>query len=100
MHLLYISLTVFLIIFMGTMSGIALCRVLSDKYFNPPAEAAIKLVTGFVMTMTGIILGMLVSSAKSSYDGQKILVAQLSPQVILLDRSLAGYGAETHLMRL
>ena len=100
MHLLYISLTVFLIIFMGAMSGIVLRCVLPDKHFNLPAEAAIKLVTGFVMTMTGIILGMLVSSAKSSYDGQKILVAQLSSQVILLDRSLAGYGAETHPMRL
>jgi hypothetical protein len=59
----------------------------------------IKLVTGFVMTMTGIILGMLVSSAKASYDGQKLLVAQMSSDVILLDRALTVYGSETDTIR-
>jgi hypothetical protein len=40
-----------------------------ENHFITASEAVIKLVTGFVMTMTGIILGMLVSSAKASYDG-------------------------------
>jgi hypothetical protein len=52
------------------------------------------------MTMTGILLGMLVSSAKSSYDGQKLLVAQMASDVILLGRSMAVYGPETDTIRI
>ena len=74
--------------------------MLPEEHFVPASEAVIKLVTGFVMTMTGIILGMLVSSAKASYDGQKLLVAQMSSDVILLDRALAVYGSETDIIRI
>ena len=74
----------------GGVLGIVLRRILPEEHFVPASEAVIKLVTGFVMTMTGIILGMLVSSAKSSYDGQKLLVAQMSSDVILLDHALCG----------
>jgi hypothetical protein len=74
-------------------------RVLPAEHFVPESETVIKLVTGFVMTMTGMILGMLVSSAKASYDGQKLLVAQMSSDVILLDRALTVYGSETDTIR-
>jgi hypothetical protein len=96
----HVSLIAFVVIFSGGILGIVLRRILPEEHFVPASEAVIKLVTGFVMTMTGIILGMLVSSAKSSYDGQKLLVAQMASDVILLDRSLAVYGSETDPIRI
>ena len=96
----HVSLIAFVVIFSGGILGIVLRRILPEQHFVPASEAVIKLVTGFVMTMTGIILGMLVSSAKSSYDGQKILVAQMSSDVILLDHALSVYGPETDSIRL
>ena len=45
--------------------------------------------------MTGLVLGMLVSSAKSIYDAGKDEVANMSMQIVLIDRLLAGYGPET-----
>jgi Protein of unknown function (DUF4239) len=96
----HVSLIAFVVIFGGGITGIVLRRVLPQEHFVPASEAVIKLVTGFVMTMTGIILGMLVSSAKASYDGQKLLVAQMSSEVILLDRALAAYGPETDAIRI
>jgi hypothetical protein len=96
----HVSLIALIVIFGGGILGIVLRRVLPEEHFVPASETVIKLVTGFVMTMTGIILGMLVSSAKASYDGQKLLVAQMSSDVILLDRSLAVYGSETDTIRI
>lgn len=96
----HISLIALILIFGGGILGIVLRRVLPQKHFIPASETVIKLVTGFVMTMTGIILGMLVSSAKASYDGQKLLVAQISSDIILLDHELALYGPETGSIRI
>ena len=96
----HVSLIACVVIFGGGILGIVLRRVLPEAHFVPASEAVIKLVTGFVMTMTGIILGMLVSSAKASYDGQKLLVAQMSSDVILLDRALAAYGPDTDTIRI
>ncbi len=96
----HVSLIAFAVIFSGGILGIVLRRILPEEHFVPASEAVIKLVTGFVMTMTGIILGMLVSSAKASYDGQKVLVAQMASDVILLDRALAVYGPDTDSIRI
>jgi hypothetical protein len=58
---------------------------------------------GLVATMAALVLGLLVSSAKSFYDAQSTELAQISAKLILLDRLLAHYGQETkearHLLR-
>ena len=49
---------------------------------------------GLVGTMAALVLGLLVASAKSSYDAQSNDVTQLSANVVFLDRVLAHYGPE------
>jgi hypothetical protein len=49
---------------------------------------------GLVGTLTALVLGLLVASAKSSYDAQKNGLTQLAANVGLLDRILAHYGPE------
>jgi hypothetical protein len=46
-------------------------------------------------TMSALVLGLLVGSAKSSYDTQKDELTSLSAGVLLVDRMLATYGPET-----
>jgi hypothetical protein len=50
---------------------------------------------GLVATMLALVLGLLVASAKGSYDTQTAEVTQFAANVVLLDRLLAHYGAET-----
>jgi hypothetical protein len=45
--------------------------------------------------MSALVLGMLVSSAKSSYDASKNEVAEMSSEIVTIDRLLAKYGPET-----
>jgi hypothetical protein len=59
------------------------------------AKEVVTLTTGLLTTMTGLVLGMLVFSAKSFYDARKNEVAEISTQIVVIDRLLAGYGPET-----
>ena len=54
-----------------------------------------KLGMGLIGTMTALVLGLLIASAKSSFDTQRNGLAQLSANFILLDRALAHYGPES-----
>ena len=49
---------------------------------------------GLVGTMAAPVLGLLIASAKTSYDRLSDDLAQISANIILLDRVLAHYGPE------
>ena len=49
---------------------------------------------GLVATMAALVLGLLVASAKSSFDAQKSGMDQISANLILLDTTLVQYGPE------
>jgi len=52
-----------------------------------------------VATMSALVLGLLVSSAKSSFDTVNIAIAQNGARIIQLDHLLGQYGPETRAMR-
>ena len=83
---------IFGLIFGAALAGMA--RPTHDP-LGPEAKEVVRLTTGLITTMTGLVLGILVSSAKSIYDAGKDEVANVSMQIVLIDRSLAGYGPET-----
>jgi hypothetical protein len=55
----------------------------------------VKLTMGLLVTLSALVLGLLIASAKSSFDAQTADVAAISAKVVLLDRVLANYGPET-----
>lgn len=100
MHSLTVSSLVFALIFTGALAGMALRRNLPQAHLGTDAKDAIRLAIGLIVTMTGLVLGMLVSSAKTYYDGQKNEVAEMSSEIILLDNMLVVYGPETKQTRI
>ena len=46
-----------------------------------------KMGVGLIATMSALILGLLVASAKGNYDAQSAALTQLSANIILLDRA-------------
>src|SRR5262249_12002126 len=58
------------------------------------SKDGIKLGTGIVATMAALVLGLLISGAKSSFESQRTGLQQLATNIILLDRTLAHYGAD------
>jgi hypothetical protein len=94
MHAFVVSLLVFAIAFSGALAGMALRRALPQEHFGTDAKDTVRLAIGLIVTMAGLVLGMLVSSAKTYYDGQKNVVAEMSSQIIFLDTLLVNYGPE------
>jgi len=50
---------------------------------------------GLIATMAALVLGLLIASAKSSFDTQNSELTEMSSRIILIDRMLAHYGPET-----
>jgi hypothetical protein len=89
-----ISWIVFGCVFGGALFGLFLRRILPEPHLSQESKDVVKLGMGLVGTMTALVLGLLIASAKSSFDTQRNGLAQLSANLIFLDRVLAHYGPE------
>jgi hypothetical protein len=68
---------------------------LPASHLSGESKDVVKLGLGVIATLTALVLGLLVASAKGTYDTQSNSVKQISANVLLLDRLLARYGSET-----
>ncbi|MFO1461039.1 MAG: hypothetical protein U1G08_16745 [Verrucomicrobiota bacterium] len=78
----------------GALLGMALQRLLPGHHLGKEMQDLVKLSAGTIATLTALVLGLLVSSAKSSYDGINTGIVQGSAKIILLDRALSRVGPE------
>src|SRR5450631_706688 len=99
MHSILICAITFSVVYGSALLGIFLRNVIPDDHLSADSKDTIKLATGLVITMTALVLGMLVSSAKSSYDFRKAEVASMATKIVLLDRQLAHFGPEAQPVR-
>jgi len=90
-----VALTLFVILVAVTLMGGRLRRLLPAEQLSTETKDAVKLALGLVATMTAILLGLLISSAKSAFDTARSEVIQMAAKVALLDRVLVLYGPET-----
>src|SRR6266404_2098118 len=86
---------VFVAIFVGALLGVAMRTLLPDHHVGDSSKDAVRLVMGLIATMSALVLGLLIASAKGSYDTQSGELVHLSADVIQLDRILSQYGQET-----
>jgi hypothetical protein len=94
-----ISCAVFACVLGGMLLGMLFGRSLPVSHLNDESKNAVKMGLTLIATLTALVLGLLVASAKGTYDTQNSAVKQLSANVILLDRALARYGSETKELR-
>jgi len=88
------SAIVFACVFGGALLGFLLRRILPNHHLSPESRDLVKLGIGTIATMSALVLGLLVASAKSTYDAQSREVTEMSAKIILLDRVLAHYGPD------
>src|SRR5215813_7372460 len=94
MSSLAIGLTSAAAIFSGALLGMGLQRLLPGHHLSKEMQDLVKLSAGTIATLTALVLGLLVSSAKSSFDATNTGIVQGAAKYILLDKSLARYGPE------
>jgi hypothetical protein len=89
-----VSAITFCLIFFAGLLGMLLRRVLPKDHLSDDSKDVVKLGMGLVGTMAALVLGLLIYSAKASWDAQETALLQMSAQVISLDRTLGLYGPE------
>jgi len=92
---LAISGIVFACILAGALLGMVLRALLPEHHLSTETKDLVKMGMGLIATMAALVLGLLVASAKSSFEAQRGELTQMAANVILLDRTLAHFGPET-----
>ncbi len=85
---------VFACVSCGALFGTLLRRVLPEGHLNNDSKDVVKLGMGLLATMSALVLGLLIATAKSQYDAQRDGLDQISAKFILVDAALAQYGPE------
>jgi hypothetical protein len=85
---------VFACVFGSALAGIALRRILPEHHLSAESKDVVKLGIALIATMSALVLSLLLSSAKTSFDARNAELAQMAANVALLDRLLAHLGPQ------
>jgi len=99
MNSLTIALLTFFFIFGCALFGMFLSKRLPEHHLDHDSRDTVKVAAALIATMVAIVLGMLVSSAKGTFDEMNSGLTEMGAKVIQLDQALAHYGTETREIR-
>ncbi|MCU1752816.1 hypothetical protein [Pseudomonas sp. 6D_7.1_Bac1] len=94
-----IALIVFICVFGSALLGSYLRDRLPSHHLSDDSIGVVKLATGLIATMAALVLGLLVSSAKGTFDTANAELVGTAAKVVQFDRMLARYGPETQEIR-
>jgi hypothetical protein len=94
MNVFLIAVILFVFLVGAALLGRSVRRYLPQDHLSADSRDAVKLAMGLVATMTALVLGLLVSSAKEGYDTKRSEVIQMAAKIAFLDRVLTVYGPE------
>jgi hypothetical protein len=69
-------------------------RRLPQSHLTSDGRDVIKLGLALIATLVALVLGLMIATAKGSFDAQSASVRQLAGNMLLLDRLLAEYGPD------
>ena len=99
MSALAISLTACVVMLGGAFAGVLLRKMLPEHHLNDHAKDIIRLGSGLIATISALVLGLLITSAKNTYNIQRNEVRQIATKLVLLDSQLKRYGPEARRAR-
>lgn len=99
MNHLVIALIVFICLFGSALLGSYLRARLPSHHLSDESISVVKLATGLIATMAALVLGLLVSSAKGTFDTTSAELVGTAAKVMQFDRVLARYGPDTQEIR-
>lgn len=93
------SLTIGTLVFASVLASSLLAMwvrtMLPSHHLDSESKDTVKLAMGLIATTAALVLGLLIASAKGSYDTGKSEVCTMAAKIAFLDRVLAIYGPET-----
>jgi hypothetical protein len=99
LNALAISLLAAVLMLAGAGAGILLRHRLPQHHLNEHSKDVVRLGASLVATITALLLGLLITSAKSTYETQRNEVRQIASRLVLMDNQLKRYGPEANAAR-
>jgi hypothetical protein len=99
LNALFTALVTFAGIIAGAWFGGYLRKVLPEHHLTAETESAVRIGIGLIATMSALVLGFLLASAKGSYDTKSEEIRLSAAKLILLDRNLRQYGPDADSVR-
>jgi len=93
------ALAAFASILAGAWIGTWLRARLPEHHLKPQSLDVIRLAAGLISTMAALVLGLLITSAKGSFDRVNNELLDDGARLLTLDRVLADYGPEARGVR-
>ena len=85
----------FALVFGSVLLTMFVRSALPEHHLSADSKNAANLGIALIATMSALVLGLLIASAKSAYDTRSNQLVQTSADVILLDTTLSLYGPVT-----
>ncbi|MGH6752862.1 MAG: hypothetical protein ACREDP_11920, partial [Bradyrhizobium sp.] len=89
----------FVSVLIGAAIGMILKKSLSANLLEGGSREAIRLGAGFLATLAALVIGLMIASAKNTYDAQNTNIRQLGTNAVLVDQMLTKYGPEAKAAR-
>jgi len=93
------SLIAFALVFGGALLGMYVRNALPKGHLREDVKDVVRLSTGLIGTIAALVLGLLIASAKGSYDARNTQIKQIASNIILLDTLLEQYGLDARNLR-
>jgi hypothetical protein len=88
-----VSLLVSACVFVGGIVGLNLPRVLPRDHLTKETQDVVRLGTGMISVLASLVLGLLVATAKGSFDTTDQAVRAYAAEIALLNETLRDYGS-------
>ncbi len=93
MNTITTSLLVATCVFSGGLAGLYLPRVLPPQHVTKETLDIVRLGTGMLSVLSSLVLGLLIATAKNSYDTTDQAVRHYAAELALLNETFRDYGA-------
>lgn len=77
-----------------TLVGMLLRSIMPERYLSAESKEVVGLGTALIATMSAVLLGLLISATRLSYEEKRTQVIQMTADLIELDLLLKDYGPE------
>jgi hypothetical protein len=94
MNSVLVSLSAFLAIFCSALIGLWAAPRLPEPHLNSETRTAVSVSMAVVGTLAALVLGLMISSASTSFRARTDAVESLAVDIIKLNRALQRYGPE------
>ena len=91
MSSIIISILVVVCIFAGGLIGLSLNRVLRPSHLTKETQEVVRLGIGMISVLSSLVLGLLIATAKNSYDTTASAVRTYAAELALLNETLRDH---------